>query len=161
MTHEERRAKIESYGRGHEMVVEALKEFPKQMWKYKPGPDRWSIHEIVVHLADAELSGAVRARYFIAEPGKTVGFYDQEAWARHLNYHSQSTADALEMFKWLRKTTYELVKSQPDSVFANKVTHPEHGEISFEWWIESYDDHVKKHIGQMRRNFEAWKGSQK
>lgn len=161
MTHEERRARIDSYARGHAMIVEALKEFPQQMWSYKPGPDRWSIHEIVVHLADAELSSAVRARYFIAEPGKTVGFYDQEAWAERLNYHGQSTADALELFKWIRKTTYELVKNQPDSVFSNKVVHPEHGEVSMDWWLEAYDDHVKKHVGQMRRTYEIWQTSQK
>ncbi len=161
MTHEERRSRLDSYGRGHAMIVEALKEFPQQMWTYKPGPDRWSIHEIVVHLADAEMSGAVRARYLIAEPGKTVGFYDQEAWTERLNYQGQSTADTLELFKWLRKTTFEFVKNQPDSVFANKITHPEHGEVDMDWWVAAYDDHVKKHIGQMRRNYEIWKTSQK
>jgi hypothetical protein len=161
MTREERRERIESYGRGPALLVEALKEFPRSMWEYKPGPERWSIHEIIVHLADADLSSAIRCRFFIAEPGKVVTPYDQDAWAERLDYHAQNAADALELFKWIRKTTYDLLKLQPDSVFANTIRHPEHGDITLDWWLEIYDDHVKKHIGQMRRNYDTWATSQK
>ena len=66
MTHEERRKKIESYGRAYDQLVEALKEFPREMWPFKPAPDRWSIHEILVHLADSESNAYLRARRFLA-----------------------------------------------------------------------------------------------
>jgi hypothetical protein len=161
MTHEERRQRLESYGRGHAMVVEALKEFPQSMWQYKPGPERWSIHEIIVHLADAGLNSAARARFFLAEPGKTIIAYDQDAWAEKLDYHARSTTDALELFRLIRKTTYDLLKEQPDSVFAHTIIHPEHGVMTLDDWLVIYDNHVAGHIAQMRANHEAWRTSQK
>jgi hypothetical protein len=161
MTREERRERIESYGRGYDLLAEALKEFPRSMWEYKPGPDRWSIHEIIVHLADSEMNSAIRCRCFVAEPGKTVMPYDQDAWAVKLDYHAQNAADALELFRLTRKTTYDLIKRLPDTTFANTVQHPENGTMGFDRWLEIYDDHVKKHIEQMRRDYETWKTSQK
>ncbi len=161
MTHEERKQRLQSYGNGHAKVVEALKEFPQSMWQYKPGPERWSIHEIIVHLSDAGLNSAVRARCFLAEPGKTIMAYNQDAWAERLDYHARSTADALELLRMIRKTTHDLLADQPDSVFANTIYHPEHGNITLDDWLVIYDDHITGHINQMRGNYEAWRTSQK
>jgi uncharacterized damage-inducible protein DinB len=54
MNSKERHSKIAAYGAAHDLLMGALKQFPKEMWQYKPGPERWSIHEIIVHLADSE-----------------------------------------------------------------------------------------------------------
>ena len=51
---EERSRKIEVYGSAYAMLIEALQEFPQTMWQYRPAPDRWTIHEIIVHIADSE-----------------------------------------------------------------------------------------------------------
>lgn len=157
MTHEERQKKIESYGKAHEQLVAALKEFPREMWQWKPAPNRWSIHEIVVHLADSEANSFVRCRFFIAQPGQPVMPYDQDAWAQKLNYHAQSTEDALELFKWLRLTSYRLIKDLPESAWGSKLQHPEHGDYTFDRWLDIYERHTAGHIAQMGKNFEAWK----
>jgi len=60
------------------------------MWQYKPGPDRWSIHEIIVHLADSEANSYIRCRRFIAERGSRVMGYDENRWGNSLNYHGRS-----------------------------------------------------------------------
>src|SRR5512142_1835394 len=65
MTPAERRNKIRSYGKAHAELKQALRKFPKRMWKFKPAPDRWSIHEIIVHMADSEANSYVRCRRFI------------------------------------------------------------------------------------------------
>ena len=67
-----RRQQLESFGRAPALLSVALRQFPKKMWLYKPSADRWSIHEIILHLADSEASGYVRCRRFIAEPGSAV-----------------------------------------------------------------------------------------
>lgn len=160
MTTKERQEKIESYGGAYAALVAALAEFPREMWKFKPAPDRWSIHEILVHLADSEANGYIRARRFIAEPGKTLMAYDQEQWARSLRYHQQSPEEALELFRLLRSTTYRLIKALPESVWSNTVEHPEHGTMGFDRWLEIYAQHVPGHIQQMKKNYEAWKRTQ-
>src|SRR4051794_27667125 len=110
MTSEERAKMIESYGRAYDTLVEGLKQFPREMWHFKPSPDYWSVHELVVHITDSEANSYVRARRFIAEPGQPVMAYDESGWAKALNYDEQSPEDALELFRWLRGNTYKLIK---------------------------------------------------
>lgn len=159
MTHEERTKLIESYGQGHTQLVEALTAFPREMWQYKPGPDRWSIHEIIIHLAESEANSFIRARCFIAEPGKTLMAYDQDRWAREGRYDLQDPAGALELFRWLREMTYRMIRSIPESYWTRAAFHPEHGELTFDQWLVTYEHHVPLHIGQMRRNYEQWRES--
>ena len=149
--------KIESYSRAHELLVAALKEFPKEMWQYKPSPDRWSIHEIVIHLADSEANSFVRARVFLSEPGNTIYAYDQDKWARFMHYHNLSTETALDLFRALRKSTYELIKNLPDPVWERTIVHPEAGIMSMSRWLDIYEHHTHGHIEQMRQNCEIWK----
>ena len=158
MTREERNQLITSYGQAYPVLIEALKEFPKEMWQWKPAPGKWSVHEIIIHIADSEVNSYVRCRRFIAEPGSGVYGYDENKWANHLNYHQQSTDDALELFKWLRKMTFELIKTVGDSTWQTvTVQHSENGETKFEDWLKIYEEHVPVHIRQMRKNLVAWK----
>jgi hypothetical protein len=154
----ERNALIESYGQGYTVLIEALKEFPKEMWQWKPAPNKWSVHEIIVHIADSEVNSYVRGRRFIAEPGSGVYGYDENKWADKLNYHNQSTEDALELFKWLRKMSYDVIKAVDENTWETAtVVHSDNGVMKFEEWLKIYEEHVPVHIRQMKRNLEAWK----
>lgn len=152
-----RQEKIESFGRAHELLTNALSEFPKEMWKFKPAPERWSIHEIIIHLADAEANTFVRARVFLAEPGKTIMAYDQDKWARFMNYHDQDIDIALDLFRALRKSTYELIRRAPAAAWERSIVHPEVGVMTMDRWLDIYEHHIPGHIDQMRNNYEAWR----
>lgn len=156
---EERSRKIEMYGSAYAMLIEALQEFPQAMWQYRPAPDRWTIHEIIVHIADSEANSYVRCRRFIVEPGQAVMAYDEMAWASELHYHDQSTDDALELFKWLRLKSYTLIKTLPESVWSNTVYHPENGTMTMDDWLDVYARHIPEHIAQMREVYAAWKAA--
>lgn len=161
MTVTERNALIESYGNAYTVLLEALKEFPQQMWQWKPAPDKWSIHEIIIHIADSEANSFVRCRRFIAEPGSGVYGYDENKWATALNYHTQSTDDALLLFSLLRKASYELIKTVDEETWQNAtIIHSENGVMTFEQWLKVYEEHVPVHICQMQRNLQAWKALQ-
>jgi hypothetical protein len=157
MTQEERNEKIESYGNAYINLIAALNELPKEMWQYKPSPAEWSIHDIIIHLADSEANGYIRCRRFIAEPGTMVMAYNQDLWASELKYYTQNTEDALELFRLLRLTTYNLIKNIPAQTWANIVEHSESGIITMNDWLGIYENHVSTHIAQMKRNFENWK----
>lgn len=158
MTPQERAAKIDRHGNAHTELVEALKEFPKEMWHYRPSPDDWTIHEIVVHITDSEANSYVRCRRFIAEPGKDVMAYDEMGWASALHYADQSTEDALELFRWLRNNTNKLIRTLPESAWSNTVYHPENGMMTLDDWLEIYARHVTDHVEQMRRGYLKWLG---
>jgi DinB family protein len=156
MISEERSQKIESYGSAHRMLVAALKRFPQDMWQFRPAPDRWTIHEIVIHIADSEANSYIRCRRLIAEPGSTVLGYDEMKWARDLDYHSQSIDDALKLFKWLRHKSYTLIQDLPKSVWAHTVTHTQDGLIQMDDWLHTYERHIPEHIVQMQANLDDW-----
>ncbi|HKJ38979.1 MAG TPA: DinB family protein, partial [Anaerolineales bacterium] len=158
MDSKERNEKIDLYGNGFAMLVEVLKDIPLEMWQFKPEPTEWSIHEIIIHLADSESNAALRARMLTVEPGGTLMGYDQDKWANELNYHEQDIEDALEVTRLARKTTYELLKKQPDEVFEHIVMHPEYKEpYTFDNWIDIYSAHIPGHIEQISNNYKLWK----
>ncbi len=156
MTDSERQAKIASYGKAHELLKEALGQFPREMWHYRPAEDEWSIHEIVIHIADSEANSYIRCRRFLAEPGEALMAYDEMRWARELNYHDQDPEDALELFRWLRKRSYDLIKTAPQEVWSRECFHPEDGVITMEDWLNTYLRHIPDHIAQMRVVYEGW-----
>ena len=158
MDKQERESKIELYGNGYDMLMETLKDIPSEMWKFKPEPKEWSVHEVLVHLADSESNAALRARKLIVEPGGTLMGYDQDKWAIELDYHNQSYEDALEMLRLVRKTTYELLKKQSDEIFEHTAKHPEYDEpYTFDKWLNIYSAHIPGHIEQIMNNYKLWR----
>jgi len=161
MNIEERNKKIELYGKGFDMLVHVLKDIPRDIWQFKPAPNEWSIHEVLVHLADSESNAALRARMLIVEPGGMLMGYDQEQWAVALNYHEQDLEDALDIVRLARKTTYQLLKKQPDEIFEHIVLHPEYTEpYTFENWLNIYSAHIPGHIEQVMNNYKIWRDQQ-
>ena len=161
MNREEIDEKIEQYGRGYDLLTAALAEVPKEAWSFRPEPNEWSVHEIIVHMADSESMAALRARKLIVEPVSTLMAYEEPKWADVLNYREQSYEDALQVIKFARKTTYRLLKTLPDEVFSNSVIHPEYDEpYTFESWLNIYALHIPDHIEQLKRSYQAWMESQ-
>jgi hypothetical protein len=160
MTDINRQQKIETYGDAHGQLMAALERFPAAMWQFRPAPDRWTIHEIIVHITDSEANSYVRCRRLLAEPGTTVMGYDEWKWASALDYHDQSTDDALELFKWLRRKSYTLIKDQPEAVWANNVFHTESGLMDMDEWLDIYASHIPNHISQMQAVHDDWQASQ-
>ena len=156
MTTEERSQKIESYGAAHPRLMAALARFPRGMWQFRPSPDRWTIHEIIVHITDSEANSYIRCRRFLAEPGSVVMGYDESKWARTLRYHDQNADDALVLFKWLRHNTYMLVRDLPAAAWSNTVMHSENGEMTMGDWLSTYERHVTDHISQIQAVFDDW-----
>ena len=157
MTPAERIKKIEAYGNGFKLLTATLAETPKEAWKFKPEPTEWSIHEIILHLADSEANSALRARKLAVEPGGDLMGYDQDLWANKLNYHGQNPEDALQVLKYARLTTYNWLKTLPDEIFTHSVKHPDYEQpYTFEMWLEMYSAHIPAHIEQIKNNLKIW-----
>ncbi|HXX71981.1 MAG TPA: DinB family protein [Candidatus Acidoferrum sp.] len=159
MTRDERRQVLESFGRAPALLSTVLRHLPKKMWFYKPSADRWSIHEIILHLADSEATAYVCCRHLIAEPGIRIADFDPEKWAATLGYLHQSTREALEVIRRLRRMTYSLIVTLPEVVWLHTLEHPQEGKISLEKWIKRQERHIPHHIEQIKQNYGAWLGS--
>lgn len=156
MTPDDRQQKIAVYGSAYDMLQKALERYPRAMWQFRPAPDDFTIHEILVHIADSEVNSFVRCRRFIAEPGTKVMGYDEGGWARALNYHEQSVENAVELFRWLRGNTFLLIRDLPEEMWAHTVEHSENGIMTMDNWLDVYTRHVPEHIAQMERVYRTW-----
>src|SRR6185369_17065452 len=80
----------------------------------RPAPGKWSIREIVAHLADDELVGAYRMRLILSSPGTAIQAFDQDVWARTGRYETKDVSSSLELFRVLREANLALLRSLSD-----------------------------------------------
>ena len=151
-----RQEKMALYGRAHELLTAALAQFPREMWQYRSAVDDWTIHEVIIHITDSEANSYVRCRRFVAEPGEHLMAYDENQWAKVLNYHQLDVDTAVSLFKWLRQSSYELIQTVADDVWQHEAYHSESGQMTFDDWLDTYTNHVPDHIAQMERIYAAW-----
>ncbi len=156
-----RQALIEQYASAFPEFEKSLEQIPLEAWTFKPEPKEWSVHEIIVHLADSETNSYLRARRLIADPGETLMAYDQDHWVSALNYHSQDWKLALEVTRLVRESTHDLIKDLPDEIWEHTINHPESdAPFRFERWLEIYARHPIVHRDQALTNLELWKQDQ-
>jgi hypothetical protein len=146
---EERKKLIELYRGGYAAVAEALLKITDEEAAGKPGPDRWSVREIVHHLADSEMTAAVRLRLLIAQDRPTIHGYDQDEFARRLYYDRPHEA-SLELFRVVRQSTAEILDRLTPAEWVREGTHTEAGPYGVEAWLKTYADHAHKHARQIR-----------
>jgi hypothetical protein len=147
---------LQRYETGPILLEEALKGFPVTMWKFKPAANKWSIHEIVIHLADSEVQSYVRCRMIIAEPGTTIPNHDEHQWSVALSYATRDIAEALDAIRLVRRMNTKLLNSIAEPLWLNSCNHSLRGRITLDDWLATYAAHIPHHIEQMKRTNEAW-----
>lgn len=150
MDKDTRQTLIARYKDGHRVVAEALHGATDAELDARPAPGKWSAREIVHHLADSEMTSAIRLRLLIAEDHAAIRPYDQEEFARHL-YYDRPIAASLQAFEAARKATGELLDRMSEADWAKEGTHPEHDRYTVERWLEIYAAHAHNHAEQIRR----------
>lgn len=156
MTPEERVRLIEQYARGPKALREAYAAAPEEMLAWRPAPDEWSVHEIICHCADSEMSGAIRIRMLAAEPDPQIIGYDQEAWAQLFDYHNRPVEDAFAVIEAVRSWTAILLPRLTEDQWTRTGTHSESGHYTALDWLRIYSSHLYQHVDQINANVEAW-----
>ena len=114
-------------------------------------PARWSITQIVAHLADAELVGAWRIRSVIAADGTALQPFDQNEWASAFKYENADAAAAVTLFGALRISTLALLKTVDPERLEHAGLHAERGRESIGHIMRMYTGHDLNHLGQIER----------
>jgi hypothetical protein len=153
----EREDLIARYERGPEELRAALDRVPEEARKWRPGPGKWSVHEVVVHCADSEANSALRIRYLLSEKDPVILGYDQEEWARAFDYHSEPLEPALAAVVAARGRTVPLLRRLDAADWAREGRHTESGRYTAEDWLRIYAAHLEGHAAQIDRNLSAWR----
>jgi len=153
----ERAALIDRYEKGPVLLRDAFAKVPREAWNWRPGFGKWSVHEILCHCADAEANAAMRIRYLVAEEKPVLVGFDQDVWAKVLDYHSARIELALAAVDVMRANTVNLVRRLSEDAWAKEGTHTERGRYSAEDWLGTYAEHLEIHARQIERTLAAWR----
>lgn len=117
--------------------------------KWRPQPAKWSIAEIVAHLADAEIVASWRMRSVIGENGVTIQPFDQDAWASTFNYRNRDTKRSLETFRVLRENNLAMLKEIPKETWDSYGMHLERGKETIAHLARMFAGHDTNHVLQV------------
>ena len=117
----------------------------------RPAPDKWSVAEILAHLADTEIVTGWRLRSILSSPGASIQPYDQDAWAANGQYSKRDARKALEQFRVLREANLAFVKSLSPEQRKLFGMHAERGEESIERLTQLIAGHDINHLEQIER----------
>ena len=149
MEAEERKILVEQYRRGYEAVAKALLKVTAEELDARPAPGKWSVREIVHHLADSEMIAAARLRYLLGQDRPTIHGYDQDEFARRL-YYDRPHEVSLDLFRLVRESTTEILDRLTPAEWIREGTHTEVGPYGVEGWLKTYAGHADKHATQIR-----------
>jgi hypothetical protein len=149
MDRETRQTLLDQYKEGYHVVAEALVGATDEELDAQPGPGKWSARQVVHHLADSEMTSAIRLRLLLAVDNPQIFGYDQEGFARRL-YYDRPIEASLDAFKSARRTTAEILDRLTEAEWQREGTHTEHKRYSVTRWLEIYAAHAHQHAAQIR-----------
>ena len=123
---------------------------PPSLLARRPQPEKWSVQEILSHLADDELVLGYRMRRVLEEPGRSIDGFDQARWASVLHYASDEPATTLERFRRMREWNLDLFSRLSAEEWALFGVHAERGRESLRDMALLYAGHDLNHAGQIR-----------
>ena len=141
---------LERFRRGPEVLAVVLTGVFGEEEDFVAAPGKWSIRQIIAHLADGELVGAHRMRAVIAEENPTLTAFDQDLWTHNLDYSLRKPKQSLESFRRLRAENYDLLKNLPETAYSRAGNHTERGKVTLLELVEGYAGHAESHARQLQ-----------
>jgi hypothetical protein len=114
-------------------------------------PGKWSLVEILQHMADSELVWGYRLRKVLAEDRPELTGYDQDLWASRLRYAASSREQALATFRALRDANLQLLVNASEADLDRVGVHVERGAESVRHMVQLYAGHDLVHRNQISR----------
>lgn len=114
-------------------------------------PSKWSVRQVLRHLADSEIVWAYRLRMVLAQDRPPLTGYDQDAWAERLGYAESDPAESLEEFAVVRRGNLGILKRASTADLERVGLHAERGEETLGQMIRLYAGHDLLHLRQIER----------
>jgi uncharacterized damage-inducible protein DinB len=128
-----------------------IKPLSKKQLTQRPEAGKWSIAEILAHLADAELVGGWRMRLILGNIGASLQPFDQNVWAETFAYSRRDPATSLETFRVLRESNLAMLKALPKNLWDNYGMHQERGKETIAHIVRMFAGHDLNHLAQVEK----------
>jgi len=132
-------------------MARLIKGIPPAKLRKRPAPEKWSVAEILAHLADVEIVIGWRMRSILGNPGTPVQAYDQNAWVIAGHYEKRDPKKSVELQRTMREANLALLKSLSPEQWKHFGQHAERGQESIEHIVLMVAGHDINHISQIER----------
>lgn len=111
----------------------ALAGMPRKLVTWRPAPGKWSVHEIVCHMRDAERLGYLhRYTEILTKDHPTFPDVDGDALALERQYSRMKLSEALRDWRAARRQCLTLLKNVQPEQWSRTGTHEVAGVMSLE-----------------------------
>ena len=152
MTDAEFKKHLDEAEKSPKKVAVAVSGLPDKVLRYKPAPEKWSILEILGHLADIEIVYAYRIRQMLADEKPVIAPMDQNAWASRLGYLQSSPAELVALYGLNRHANLQLLRRLKPDDREKSAYHPElQRNVSVAEMVEKMSGHGASHVEQIEK----------
>jgi hypothetical protein len=130
-------------------IERLMKDTPAARLRKRPAPQKWSVAEIVAHLADAEIVLGYRVRLILGAPGTSIQAFDQDVWAEAGHYEKRNPHASLEQLRAAREANLSLYKSLTPEQWKHWGMHSERGQESVDHIVRMIAGHDVNHLHQI------------
>jgi hypothetical protein len=138
------------YRDGYRVLLDAIAGITDAELDARATPDAWTVREVVHHLADAEMTNALRLRRLIAEEHPVIVGYDEKAYTQRLHY-DRPIEPSLLTVRAVRESTTSILESLTEAEWNRAGTHTELGRYTVDLWLRRSAAHGHDHAEQIRQ----------
>jgi len=128
-----------------------IKGVPTAKLRKRPAPEKWSVSEILAHLADTEIVCGFRIRMILGAPGTPIAAFDQDSWVTSGHYEKRDPRKSIEQFRTLREANLALLKTLKPEQWKHFGIHSERGEETVEHIVRMFAGHDINHLHQIEQ----------
>jgi uncharacterized damage-inducible protein DinB len=152
MTDGELKKHLDEAEKSPKQIALAVSGLPDKTLRFKPAPDKWSILEILAHLADIEILYAYRMRQMLADEKPVIAPIDQDAWARNLGYLQSNPMELVALYGLNRHANLQLLRRMKTADLDKSAYHPERkGQVTVAEIVQMMSGHGPNHLEQIER----------
>lgn len=131
-------------------LEKAIKHLSNKQMRKRPAPGKWSIAEILAHIADTEVVASWRMRLILGSDGTPIQGFDQDVWAKTFRYENQDPVHSLKVFRVLRENNLALLHQVPRKLWQNHGMHSERGKETIGHIVQLFAGHDLNHLQQVK-----------
>lgn len=133
------------------ILAELIANVSAEKLTMRPEKDKWSVAEILAHLAEDEIATAWRYRQMVEHNGIDLASFNQDMWARMGDYASRLPSESLELFRLLRNANLQFLQRLSPEQWQCSGNHAERGSITVEALAGHMAGHDLNHLEQIRK----------
>lgn len=146
---------IERYSGGSELLSDAVRSIPESHWDAVPIAGKWSIRQVVCHLADSEVIYADRMKRVLAEEQPTFFEADPNAFLPALYCTQRSLETELVLVESVRNHMLPILQSCSEEDFRRTGIHSLDGSMTLLTLLERITGHIPHHVMFIEEKLDA------